>query len=155
MDPKKQLVDRWLEKMEKISVNYLPILSHDELNKEILDTIASTMYGVLKQEGHEPPPNCDTKSIMDAFEKLHPGFSRDLLESQVRDRFYMRQKSLYEAYEKLKDTRRQENWATSWDHLKALLFRTATALMIALVVLFTGYVSKIYEIPVPMLRMIP
>lgn len=53
---------------------------------------------------------------------------------------------------KLSDVRRQEDWATFWDHARTFLFRTMTTVMIAAVVLTTGYLAHQWDIPLPMLR---
>jgi cytosine/uracil/thiamine/allantoin permease len=45
-----------------------------------------------------------------------------------------------------------DDWATSWDHVKILIFWAASTLMIAAVVLATGYFAHEWGIPLPMLR---
>lgn len=53
----------------------------------------------------------------------------------------------------LLDERKQEQWANLRDHLRSLIFRTLTTLMIAGIVLGTGWMAKAYEIPLPLLRL--
>jgi hypothetical protein len=56
---------------------------------------------------------------------------------------------------KVNNLRRQEDWADSVDRLKLLLYRVATTMCIAAVVLGTSYLAHRWGIPLPLLRLAP
>lgn len=60
---------------------------------------------------------------------------------------------VWEQRAKLLDERQQEQWANLRDHIRSLIFRALTTLMIAGIVLGTGWMAKAYEIPLPLLRL--
>lgn len=61
-------------------------------------------------------------------------------------------KKAFNEKELLRNTKRQYEWSVTADHIKSLIFRAATAVVIAIVVLCTGYFAKILDIPLPLLR---
>jgi len=46
----------------------------------------------------------------------------------------------------------QEDWATTWDHVKNFLFKTITAIMLAAVILGTAYIANQLGILIPSIR---
>lgn len=64
-------------------------------------------------------------------------------------------KNLYESHERLTDQKRQHDWATTVDHVKVFLWRTAQAIAFAGIVLGTAYLAHRWGIPLPLSRLIP
>lgn len=63
--------------------------------------------------------------------------------------------SLLSQYDQLIDARRQEDLMDFWAHVRSLLFRVLTALGIAAVVLLTGWLAQMLQIPLPAFRVPP
>lgn len=53
------------------------------------------------------------------------------------------------------DQRKQEDWADVREKARFLIFRSALALMIMAVVLLTAYLSKRWDLPLPLMRSLP
>lgn len=64
-----------------------------------------------------------------------------------------RYNSLWNLHVGFIELRRQEDWANTWDQLKTLTYRTFYGIVIATIVLGTGYVSGELDIPLPLLRL--
>ena len=61
--------------------------------------------------------------------------------------------NLHSHWKHLSNERRQHDWATTVDHLKVFVWRTAQAAMIAIIVLMTAYTADRLGIPLPLLRL--
>ena len=90
---------------------------------------------------------------------LSPDDRSKLLEHVFNNRGYadIDQSSRWfrDRYLKLIEIRDQESWADWKTNFRYLLFRALTALAIAGTVLLTGWLAKCWEIPLPLLRIIP
>lgn len=61
---------------------------------------------------------------------------------------------LHDSYKDWMITRDQENWANSQDHRKALIYRIASAIAFAGLLLAVGFLADQWGIPLPLLRLI-
>jgi hypothetical protein len=152
MEPKGTLKERWLASLEELRKTISQdILPSSELKPRLRSIMAYTAMVIAKKHRIEEIPY-ETRQVDDTasyLEREYPELFKD-------DSFIATlQKHLdhtNNSNAKLLDKRRQEDWASSWDHLKVFLYRTATTVMIAGVVLLAGYLAKQWEIPLPMLR---
>lgn len=64
-------------------------------------------------------------------------------------------RNLHAQWSELRDKQKQHNWATTRDYLKLFASRTASAVMIAIVVLAASYCAKELGIPLPYFRIAP
>lgn len=153
-EPRKSLSDRWLVWLESNRHHYHSNFTPERFRNSVHTAVFSVLSEIARESDieFEAKGNSENK-LKDLSGRLY-GFSFDKLEESMKP-VMQEQNDLYRNYKTLRDQRSQEDWATSWDHLKVFLFRTATALMIAGVVLLTGYLSQRYGIPVPMVRMTP
>ena len=62
---------------------------------------------------------------------------------------------MYSEHSKIEALRKNEDWADTREYLKVFLFRMATAIGIAAVVLATGAIAQWLSIPIPLLRLAP
>ncbi len=144
MKPPRSLSDTWVVWLKEHTNRYIP---NDDLDALLDALLVRSIRVVVEDDGRNQfrgkaenevialARERYEKRLFDAYENLSSGFKR--LNNERCD---------------LRDKRRQENWATTWDHAKTFFFRTITTVMIAGVVLFTGYLAQRWQIPLPMLR---
>lgn len=63
-------------------------------------------------------------------------------------------RSLHNSYKDWMIDRDQENWANSQDHRKALIYRIASGIAFAALLLGVGFLADLWDIPLPLLRLI-
>lgn len=64
-------------------------------------------------------------------------------------------KQAYERHQSVRFGSRVEFWAAFKDRLQALVFRMATGIGIAAIILATGWLAQHWNIPIPLLRIVP
>ncbi|MEO7622901.1 MAG: hypothetical protein ABIS30_07520 [Gallionella sp.] len=157
MKSPKSLTDSWLKSIQTKVDESIPDPSrfNDQFDNLLVELARAVAEDSGRQELLKNPYNTK-KQIRERYSNLFDSHDEESINSWQPDGFKHKLKKSYAAVfysEKyLSDTRRQEDWATSWDHFKAFLFRLLTAIMIAGVVLATGYYANRIGIPIPMLR---
>lgn len=76
----------------------------------------------------------------------------DLMVKSHPEGVMQKYREFYERWQQLADMRRVEDWADLWEKVRFLIFRTATAIMIAAVVLLTAAAAQHFGIPLPAIR---
>lgn len=139
-DETRTLVGTWIEYLKKNRGEPAP--TDKEFSSEFDREMRALTEIVITEANHlhEKP---------DKFVELRrrqPGMSQRL--DRLRGHYVTR----YRMWKVLADERRQHSRAITIDHLKLFASRLVYAIMIACVVLATGYVAKIFDIPLPLFR---
>jgi hypothetical protein len=113
-----------------------------EFDREIMALLTALIADVRKS--HDDPEKI--AAIAKEFASRHPPLFARI--ERLRSHYVTR----YRMWERLADERRQTSRAITIDHIKLFTSRLVYAVMIAAVVLATGHVAKLYEIPLPLLR---
>lgn len=152
----KGLRESWSGYLSKYQVpsDYKIIDSH-EFNAYI-DTLLTALINDISSDIYEKRiPNSlkAPNEIADFLRKRHEGLLTTN-PGQIRS-LKRNYNSLYREYRNLVNRRKQDNWSSSIEHLKTLIYRILTMFVIVSGILLTGYLSKIWDIPIPIFRAIP
>ena len=142
----KNITSKWPETMKRMQNRHPGYMKPNVFN----DLYGNIIVGLIK--------SLDSNCIKEFQVADNDG--RELLGKKLGDTgqseqfksIFANYSNLYDRYKSLTDTKKQEESTVTWDHVKTLFFRTLTTLMIAVVVLATGYIAHRYEIPLPLLR---
>lgn len=148
MEQKGTLKERWMAKHQLMAGHFDDSAHWGTIKSLTYQETARVIQCINTNESEsEVTKMGDAELIREFVERRFPAddspYSREL--KAVFDR-------IAKHYKIMLDARKQEDWASSMDHMKTFLYRTATTLMIAAVVLGTAFLSKQWDIPLPMLR---
>lgn len=143
----KKLADAWMEHVNARKHNMSPSLKEFEARIEQL--IFGVAVSVAKDGARGDLLSANHEDAIHIMKQRYAGLFAQSGYVQTVEHFY---KLTHENEAYLCDSRKQEDWATSWDHAKTFIFRMITTLMIAGVILLTGYLAQHWGIPLPMLR---
>jgi hypothetical protein len=146
----RRLSDRWVEQLkhptERIDAMTTPQRFEDHLN----ELVSQSVNDLARESAADRFRGMSAEQIVQKFWDEHPRY-RTSQNGPAQSLNSMYSKA-YQRATKLGDIRRQENWATSCDHVKFLLFRSALALAIMFVVLLTGHLAQEWGVVLPGLR---
>lgn len=144
-DPRKLAV-RWVQRLKNVLLKDL----------QAPNTFADRVDEILERVVTEVVEDCRAGAYSDAnknqwaiFKKRHGATVTSI--ERLKDTY----RDAHAQLSFLADERRQADWATTWDHAKFYVYRAITALTIMGVVLLTGYLAQLWDIPLPMLRLAP
>lgn len=144
----KGLLERWFKKLSD-GIIIQPTRGMPAEFNDRLDQILVALAVSISRDAVKIPTDGGDKEILDFIKSRHSGmFGHGGQIPDLCDWYacaHIRQAQL-------SDLRRQENWSNSWDHAKTLIYRTATTLMIAGVILMTSFFAQQWGIPLPTLR---
>lgn len=147
--PVKSIADRWLKTLDDINV---PGRQHRVPPEDFNNSFDQFAAQLARNVAKDPNPldsSWDDEKMIAQLKKRYAGFFMQGGQVTGIKNWYS---VAYDLQKELSDKRRQENWSNSWDHAKTILYRTLTTIMIAAVILATGFLAKLWEIPIPMLR---
>lgn len=148
----RQLRDTWIASMKRMGhgVGYQHPDGFSEKLEGVVNTIVTHIREEMEVNGLD---GAQADAIIESYRAKRPQFF------QSNDgpiwRLKINYTNLYHHCESLLSERRQQNWATTWDYVKMYFSRTLQTATIAAIILATGYTAKIWEIPLPLLRMVP
>ena len=116
--------------------------------KEFRDNISAFANDLVREAARAL--NVEPESLRGSIERQNHAILHARINDIVSSYTHARNEVTYLHSEKFR-----VDWATSWDHFKFLLYRVATAIGIAAVILGTAMVADRYEIPLPLLRLTP
>jgi hypothetical protein len=142
-DETRTLVGTWIEYLKNYTGAPPPTdkefsLDFDRSLKSLLETTVAEVARVDNPE--------TVAALLDGIRQRHPGLFARL--EKCRSHYVTR----HRMWSELADLKRQHSRAITIDHVKLFLSRLLYAVMIAAVVLATGYLAKLWDIPLPMLR---
>ena len=151
MSNTRQLRDTWIASMRKMGpgVGY----RHPDGFRKLLDGAADTIITHIREEMELAGlAAAQADEIIESYRARRAEFfQNDGPIGQLMQDY----SNLYIRCVSLLSERRQQNWATTWDYVKMYFSRTLQTVTIAAIILATGYTAKIWEIPLPLLRMVP
>lgn len=114
----------------------------DRLIDELFDGL---LHEVLPLIGDENKAKAQQRAerFKEKIRTQDSGHSKQVKEHYLR---------VHAQWKNLRTIRKQEDWATTRDYIKMYLSRTLQAATIALIVLGTAYLAKIWHIPLPFWR---
>lgn len=147
MEKVKGIVDRWVERVLNVDyLNHIPNKDSKHYEKALQELITLMLLSINNDENlrNDLKNAKDKDDVIKAFQTHQPYvFNNGGMYREV-NRLYDDERKLAR---ELLDRRRQENWATTRDHIKVFLFRVITAVVIGLVVL--GINMLAHELGIP------
>lgn len=136
----------WPKFIEPFRSNWTPTPGdfNATVDQLFLDAIRRAVSNALQGTHH------DGDAIARIVEPVRAAFASEI-NAQIKTPYTTR----YQLWRQLTDGWRQHDRATTWDHVKTVLWRTAQAIAFAAVVLGTLYVAKLMDLSVPLARVIP
>jgi hypothetical protein len=105
-----------------------------EIFKNVIREESSREIARIERSG----ARLDEQTIIDAINRQLEGDNLTHHANELKKKYI----KVFNEHKKMVDLRRQEDWSNSWDHFKTLAYRTATAIMVGLVVLCVSYVAN-------------
>ena len=144
----KDLLERWFKKLSD-GINIQSTRGMPADFNARLDQILTTLAVSISRDEIKIPTGGEDKKILDFIKSRYSGMFGHGGQIPELCEWYA---CVHRRQAELSDLRQQENWSNSWDHAKTLIYRTATTLMIAAVILMTSFFAQQWGIPLPMLR---
>jgi len=116
-------------------------------------TVDDQVTAVLRLALQTAKPGISPGEIANVLATLPQNHSAtfDNLNSAIKSQYA----NLFTHYHRIVDERRQHDWATTVDHIKFFVWRTAQAIAFAAVVLGTAYLAQVLGITFTLTRLIP
>jgi len=143
-DETRTLVGTWIDYLKNNKGEASP--TDDDYSGDFNRAVQTLLETVVADVGKHSQNPEKVAAIAAELRQRHPGVFQRL------DKFRVHYKTRYRMWKGLADERRQHSRAITIDHIKLFVSRLVYAVMIASVVLGTGYVAKLFDIPLPMLR---
>ena len=139
----------WVDLITKREQSFAGIQTPADFDSQLKSTINTLVNSIANDIVNGNLNITDTKELKS---KIHERNKNVFEPNGKLDQCVNRYKTCHDWLSDILNLRIQEDWATTWDHVKNLLFKTITAIMLAAVILGTAYIANQLGILIPSIR---